>query len=415
MKPIIEVKHLKKKYNIGTINTGTLINDLKVWWYRKVKNVDIASKVENEYGNSSFYALDDVSFDVYKGESIGILGSNGAGKSTLLKILSRVTSPTDGEAILRGRITSMLEVGTGFNPELTGRENIYLNGAILGMTTKEIDEKIDEIIKFSECEKFIDTPVKRYSSGMYVKLAFSVAAHLDSEIMIMDEVLAVGDVAFQRKCINKMIDSIKSQDKTVLYVSHNMATVESLCKRCIVLKAGKVIFDGPTEEAIAIYSGVNKESFLSKEFLENDLKNYGVFITKVELMEKNNLEFDAGEDIVLKLYWGTNDFSGDIRLGAIVMKGNISVTTSFTDSFKVDKGEKYISILRINTLNLVNGKYSINLTFCKSINMDSFYMQNDLFVFNIFNNKNQEKIDWKSELWGNTISSKVEMNLLKVE
>ena len=302
MEPIIEVKHIKKKYNIGTINTGTLVNDIKTWWYKKTKGIDISSKVENEYGNSSFYALDDVNFTVNKGESVGILGSNGAGKSTLLKVLSRVTAPTEGEAILRGRITSMLEVGTGFNPELTGRENIYLNGAILGMTTAEIDQKLEEIIEFSEVRKFIDTPVKRYSSGMYVKLAFSVAAHLDSEIMIMDEVLAVGDVAFQRKCINKMIDAIKSEDKTVLYVSHNMATVEALCNRCIVLKAGKIIFDGPTDEAIAIYSGVNKESFLKKEFTENDLVSYGIYIKDIELLERNNLEFKAGEIIRLKMH-----------------------------------------------------------------------------------------------------------------
>ena len=413
MEPIIEVKHIKKKYNIGTINTGTLVNDIKTWWYKKTKGIDISSKVENEYGNSSFYALDDVNFTVNKGESVGILGSNGAGKSTLLKVLSRVTAPTEGEAILRGRITSMLEVGTGFNPELTGRENIYLNSAILGMTTAEIDQKLEEIIEFSEVRKFIDTPVKRYSSGMYVKLAFSVAAHLDSEIMIMDEVLAVGDVAFQRKCINKMIDAIKSEDKTVLYVSHNMATVEALCNRCIVLKAGKIIFDGPTDEAIAIYSGVNKESFLKKEFTENDLVSYGIYIKDIELLERNNLEFKAGEIIRLKMHWGSNNIDNDIVMGAIITKGNTPITTSFCKPFRINTGEKFTSILEIDTSNLVCGKYGINLTFCRANSMESFYMQNDLFIFNITENTNQKNIEWRNDLWGNVISNELTLILGK--
>ena len=413
MEPIIEVKHIKKKYNIGTINTGTLVNDIKTWWYKKTKGIDISSKVENEYGNNSFYALDDVNFTVNKGESVGILGSNGAGKSTLLKVLSRVTAPTEGEAILRGRITSMLEVGTGFNPELTGRENIYLNGAILGMTTAEIDQKLEEIIEFSEVRKFIDTPVKRYSSGMYVKLAFSVAAHLDSEIMIMDEVLAVGDVAFQRKCINKMIDAIKSEDKTVLYVSHNMATVEALCNRCIVLKAGKIIFDGPTDEAIAIYSGVNKESFLKKEFTENDLVSYGIYIKDIELLERNNLEFKAGEIIRLKMHWGSNNIDNDIVMGAIITKGNTPITTSFCKPFRINTGEKFTSILEIDTSNLVCGKYGINLTFCRANSMESFYMQNDLFIFNITENTNQKNIEWRNDLWGNVISNELTLILGK--
>ena len=413
MEPIIEVKHIKKKYNIGTINTGTLVNDIKTWWYKKTKGIDISSKVENEYGNSSFYALDDVNFTVNKGESVGILGSNGAGKSTLLKVLSRVTAPTEGEAILRGRITSILEVGTGFNPELTGRENIYLNGAILGMTTAEIDQKLEEIIEFSEVRKFIDTPVKRYSSGMYVKLAFSVAAHLDSEIMIMDEVLAVGDVAFQRKCINKMIDAIKSEDKTVLYVSHNMATVEALCNRCIVLKAGKIIFDGPTDEAIAIYSGVNKESFLKKEFTENDLVSYVIYIKDIELLERNNLEFKAGEIIRLKMHWGSNNIDNDIVMGAIITKGNTPITTSFCKPFRINTGEKFTSILEIDTSNLVCGKYGINLTFCRANSMESFYMQNDLFIFNITENTNQKNIEWRNDLWGNVISNELTLILGK--
>ena len=195
----------------------------------------------------TFLALDSVNLEVNRGERIGIIGANGAGKSTLLKVLCRITSPTDGRVRFRGRIASMLEVGTGFHAELTGRENIYLNGAILGMTKKEVTSKIDSIIEFSECEKFIDTPVKRYSSGMFVKLAFAVAAHLDAEIMIMDEVLAVGDMHFQKKCIGKMRDLATEEDRTVLYVSHNMNTIRDLCDRCIVLDHGKIVFDGDVE------------------------------------------------------------------------------------------------------------------------------------------------------------------------
>lgn len=219
---------------------------------------------------TTFMALNGVSFSVRKGEAVGIIGRNGAGKSTLLKIISRITAPTEGEIRLRGRVASMLEVGTGFNGEMTGRENIYMNGAILGMTKAEVASKIDEIIAFSECGDFIDTPVKRYSSGMFVKLAFSVAAHLDSEIMVMDEVLAVGDMKFQQKCLGRMGDAANQEGRTVLYVSHNMSTIRQLCDRCVVLDQGRVIYDGDVEKAISIYmdtSEVNVPHY--------DLKNVG--------------------------------------------------------------------------------------------------------------------------------------------
>ena len=263
---MIQIKGLKKRYRLGTIGGGTLSADLQSWWARVRHKEDPNSKIgAKTYGkNESFMALDGIDLTVHKGERLGIIGHNGAGKSTLLKLLSRVTGPTDGEICLNGRISSMLEVGTGFNPELTGRENIYLNGAILGMTKSEVDQKIDQIIEFSECSKFIDTPVKRYSSGMYVKLAFAVAAHLDSEILVMDEVLAVGDMKFQQKCLGKMSDVSKGEGRTVLYVSHNMNTIRQLCNRCIVLDHGKLIFDGDVEEAINIYmsNSMNKETFV---------------------------------------------------------------------------------------------------------------------------------------------------------
>ena len=254
-KLMISVKDVKKQYRLGQIGGGTLRGDLQSWWARKRGKEDPNTLIGTDQRliGTTFMALNGVSFTVNKGEAVGIIGSNGAGKSTLLKLLTHVTAPTEGDIDLYGRVASMLEVGTGFHPEMTGRENVYLNGAILGMTRAEIDAKMDEIIEFSEVRDFIDTPVKRYSSGMFVKLAFSVAAHLDSEIMIMDEVLAVGDMKFQKKCLTKMRQAAQRDGKTVLYVSHNMATIRDLCDRCIVLDKGKVVFDGEVDEGISIY------------------------------------------------------------------------------------------------------------------------------------------------------------------
>ncbi len=233
---IIKVENLCKEYKLGAIGWSTLKDGLK----RKGKQEKVM-------------AINGVSFSVNAGERVGIIGKNGAGKSTLLKLISQITTPTDGAIYLNGRVSSMLEVGTGFHPDLTGRENIYLSGAILGMTKKEISSKIDDIIAFSECEKFIDTPVKKYSSGMYLKLAFAIASHLDSEIIIMDEVLAVGDADFQKKCIEKMNAVSKDLNRTIFYVSHNLNTIKELCDRVIVLDNGKIIFDGDTEAGINEY------------------------------------------------------------------------------------------------------------------------------------------------------------------
>lgn len=256
---ILKVENLSKQYRLGKIGTGTLSHDLNRWWhsvrgkedpYLKIGEAnDRSSKGSSEY----VWALKDINFEVQKGEVLGIIGKNGAGKSTLLKILSRVTSPSTGSVKTKGRIASLLEVGTGFHPEMTGRENIFLNGAILGMTKREIASKIDEIIAFSGCERYIDTPVKRYSSGMTVRLAFAVAAHLEPEILVIDEVLAVGDAEFQKKAIGKMQDISKGEGRTVLFVSHNMAAVKSLCKTGIVLENGILTFKGTSEECVGYY------------------------------------------------------------------------------------------------------------------------------------------------------------------
>lgn len=253
----VSIEHLSKQYQLGVYGTGLLYRDLQAWWARQRGKENPNSKVlKKQQSSGKVWALQDVSFDITEGEVVGIIGKNGAGKSTLLKILSRVTAPTTGVVRTRGRLASLLEVGTGFHSELTGRENTYLNGAILGMTRREITSVLDEIVEFAGLGPYLDTPVKRYSSGMYVRLAFAVAAHLRSDIMIVDEVLAVGDIEFQKKCIGKMQGVSRESGKTVLFVSHNMETVESLCTRGVVLREGCVVFDGATKAAIEEYTGV---------------------------------------------------------------------------------------------------------------------------------------------------------------
>jgi lipopolysaccharide transport system ATP-binding protein len=261
---VIKVEHISKQYRLGEIGTGSLSHDLNRWWYRIRGKEDPYLKIgevndRTEKGSSEYvWALKDIDFEIKKGEVWGVIGKNGAGKSTLLKLLSRVTSPTTGEIRIKGKMASLLEVGTGFHGELTGRENVYLNGAILGMRKKEITAKMDEIVAFSGIEKYIDTPVKRYSSGMYVRLAFAVAAHLDTDILILDEVLAVGDASFQRKCLGKMNDVASNEGKTVLFVSHNLSQVQGLCKKGILLENGMLKTSGDINKVVHEYVLGNK-------------------------------------------------------------------------------------------------------------------------------------------------------------
>jgi lipopolysaccharide transport system ATP-binding protein len=256
MSTVISVENVSKAYRLGQIGGGTLREDVSRWWAklrgRPDPNLKIGEEHHARHMGQQFWALDNVSFKVKQGEVVGIIGRNGAGKSTLLKILSQVTTPTSGQIKIKGRIASLLEVGTGFNPEMTGRENIFLNGAILGMTKAEIRSKFDEIVAFSELQEFLDTPVKRYSNGMYVRLAFAVAAHLEPEILIVDEVLAVGDATFQEKCLGKM-QSVSSEGRTILFVSHNIGAVQSLCGRGILVEAGRIAMDGNVEDAVSQY------------------------------------------------------------------------------------------------------------------------------------------------------------------
>jgi lipopolysaccharide transport system ATP-binding protein len=256
---VIKVENISKQYRLGTVSTGTISHDLNRWWHRMRGNEDPYLQIGDvndrtqSTGSEYVWALRDINFDVQHGEVLGIIGRNGAGKSTLLKILSRTTAPTTGTVKIKGRVASLLEVGTGFHPELTGRENVFLNGAILGMTKKEIASKFDEIVDFAGVERYIDTPVKRYSSGMYVRLAFAVAAHLEPEILIVDEVLAVGDAEFQNKCIGRMKDISENFGRTVLFVSHNMEIINRICDRAVLLENGLVKLNGSVESITSAY------------------------------------------------------------------------------------------------------------------------------------------------------------------
>jgi lipopolysaccharide transport system ATP-binding protein len=298
MSTVIKVENISKQYRLGDVGTGALAHDVNKWWhkirgkenpYLKIGEAnDRATKGSSDY----VWALKDINFEVKQGEVLGIIGRNGAGKSTLLKILSKTTTPTTGSIKIKGRIASLLEVGTGFHPELSGRENIFLNGAILGMTKHEIKSKFDEIVDFAGVERYIDTPVKRYSSGMYVRLAFGVAAHLESEILIVDEVLAVGDAEFQKKCLNKMGEVSKGQGRAVLFVSHNMESMQVLCENGIVLEKGRITKVGEIKESIDFYQ---KKSTLIEPFIkfkENYPGNEFARLIEVSVVNKKN-EIDS--------------------------------------------------------------------------------------------------------------------------
>lgn len=291
---VIKVENIAKAYQLGQIGTGTVSRDLERFWATKIRGKEdpflkIGETNDRSVKGSSdiVWSLQDINFDIQAGEAVGIIGKNGAGKSTLLKLLSRVTAPTRGEIKIKGRIASLLEVGTGFHPELTGRENIFLNGAILGMRKKEIARKMDEIIDFSGVERYVDTPVKRYSSGMYVRLAFAVAAHLESEILIFDEVLAVGDAEFQKKCLGKMKDVSSGQGRTVLFVSHNMAAVKSFCTKGIVLENGRVKMISDAEKAVGYYLGGGDAETQNAKFFGNTIDKPVFRLDEISLRNTN--------------------------------------------------------------------------------------------------------------------------------
>ena len=308
----IKIENISKLYRLGQVGTGSLQQDIKKWWWKTMGKGDPFFKVgevndRTSKGKSDYvWALKDINFDVKQGEVLGIIGRNGAGKSTLLKILSKTTSPTSGIIKVNGRIASLLEVGTGFHPELTGKENIFLNGAILGMTKKEIRSKFDEIVNFSGVERYIDTPVKRYSSGMYVRLAFAVAAHLEPDILIVDEVLAVGDAEFQKKCLGKMKDVSVNDGRTVLFVSHNIAAIKTLCTQGVVLQNGTVSYSGNTLDAVEYYQKLTNiiSSIDHKGDIESAPGNQNIKILKfnTQPIKGNYLTISSGIEFELTFY-----------------------------------------------------------------------------------------------------------------
>jgi lipopolysaccharide transport system ATP-binding protein len=300
----IKIENIYKEYRLGTIGYGTLTQDIQSWYARIRHQPDPNSIIGNESGISSnssdhILALNNIQLDVKTGEKIGIIGNNGAGKTTLLKILSQIASPTSGSVKINGRVASLIAVGTGMHPELTGKENIYLNGSILGLTKKEIDQRFDEIVDFSGIEKFINTPVKRYSSGMNVRLGFSVASHLNPDVLIIDEVLAVGDAEFQKKCIGKL-NAATSRGRTVLFVSHNMLAIEKICTRSILLDKGKVIFDGKPKEAIDFYLDTSKEN-MKGELFSNDVKSYANEFIKIKA-----IRIISNNEVTAKPSWNSD-------------------------------------------------------------------------------------------------------------
>ena len=406
----IQLSGVKKMYKLGQIGGGTLQGDLQSWWARVRGKEDPNSKIGSDQRSNgkTFMALNGIDLTVYKGEALGIIGGNGAGKSTMLKLLSRVTAPTEGDIDIYGRIASMLEVGTGFNGEMTGRENVYMNGAILGMTKAEIDAKMEDIIEFSEVREFIDTPVKRYSSGMYVKLAFSVAAHLDSEIMIMDEVLAVGDMAFQKKCLDKMRDAAKKEGRTVLYVSHNMNTIRQLCDRCVVLDKGKVVFEGDVEEAIALYMHYDQSESTSID-LYNVERTLWVPTRKIrtahaEFIDKESIFFSHGESIRLLIRWENLFDVADLGF-RIEIWNEANVTQAsymLFDFYNGQKGEWCSTELELDISLLKEASYKMVYVFFEK---DRYGNNNDLdIVFGLHFKKtdlyNPNMMLWNTRRWG---------------
>lgn len=357
---VIKIENMSKYYNLGVINNGSFYRDLQTWFaLKRGKNDPHSSLTAEEYAATpdGFWALKNLSFDIKQGDRVGIIGKNGAGKSTLLKILSRITAPTEGSVKIKGRIASLLEVGTGFHAELTGRENIYLNGSILGMSKKEIDKKIDEIIAFSEIEQHIDTPVKRYSSGMYVRLAFAVAAHLDSEILIADEVLAVGDASFQKKAIGKMSELSSSEGRTILFVSHQMEAVQRLCTSGVILEKGRLVYHNDNIENVVSHY-LRPETFLtSTDIWENNGNYKDKYFTPIKMyMVKGDGEIThqfsrTDKDISFVIEAECKEVHTNLNIAAAIKRTNNS--TVFSTWFR-DKNES-------NTLKIGYNKISVKI------------------------------------------------------
>lgn len=382
----IEALNLSKKYRLGTIGMTSLREDISRWWNKRngsKQTVDFSKKLEIEdtrmINEHEFWALDNLNFTIPRGEVVGIIGANGSGKSTLLKILSRITEPTKGEVKVRGKVASLLEVGTGFHPELTGRENVYVNGAILGMTRKEVDRKFDEIVDFSGVGDFIETPIKRYSSGMTIRLGFAVAAHLDPDILIVDEVLAVGDASFQKKCLGKMED-ISTSGKSIIFVSHNMASVESICKTAFHLKLGKIKNTGPTSPIIHEYLEESSPQKSQDLTFRTDRSGTGeIIIQNIEFNDSKGLKINTcrtGSFISFKC-----DFKSKIKTSK-----KLIFCLSISDS----RGVRVTQMCS----HFVGYEIKQDSSFSLNFNIEKLNFQPGLYYFNTYLEGDGEPMDW---------------------
>lgn len=427
----IKIENLSKQYRLGQIGTGTLSHDLNRWWHKVRGNEDPYIKIgdindRSQKGNSDYvWALRDISFEVKRGEVIGIIGKNGAGKSTLLKILSKVTKPTTGTIKAKGRIASLLEVGTGFHQEMTGRENVYLNGSIMGMTKTEINRKFDEIVEFAGVERYIDTPVKRYSSGMTVRLGFAIAAHLEPEILVVDEVLAVGDAEFQKKAIGKMQDVSQNYGRTVLFVSHNMGAVRMLCSKGIVLHNGFVSYSGEVNSAVDFYLKEAKSNLVKKTTIEPKHRKHqidkDVECLAAELL--NETEIATDEPIRIKLKLKVNNLKKkEVRVkGMINANANLGsrVGCFFSQNFSLpNNNNPFEVIVTLHNHNLAKGVYSIDFNIGIG-NPTTPFTDFDL-IYNVLSfevlyddMENKQLISKWASFWGHSYYKQVEVDILK--
>jgi lipopolysaccharide transport system ATP-binding protein len=419
MSKVIKVEGLSKQYRLGEVSTGTIAHDINRWWHKMLRNEDPYLKIGEENDRSKkgvseyIWALRDLNFEINHGEVLGIIGRNGAGKSTLLKILSRTTTPTLGTVKMKGRVASLLEVGTGFHPELTGRDNIFLNGAILGMTRKETKQKFDEIVDFAGVERYIDTPVKRYSSGMYVRLAFGVAAHLEPEILIVDEVLAVGDAEFQKKCLGKMRDVSDKEGRTVLFVSHNMTAIKSLCDKVFHLNNGRIIEEGPASEVINKYLSQHSNDSLIQSFenLEKAPGNEKVRLKRIEIrpiLDQPEDPITVRTEINIEIeFWNSDD---DRLINVTLFLNTLGGECIFAIGTEVKMLPRgyHMAICKIPGNFLNDDIYNISILIVENSSTPIFQFEN-VVSFEI--NENREESGWHGK-WPGYIRPSLEFTLL---
>lgn len=408
---LLEVDGVSKEYRLGQIGGGTLHGDLSSWWAKIRGKEDPNSKIGTATGTyskgDSFLALNDIHMNIDRGDALALVGANGAGKSTLLKVISRITAPTKGEIRIRGRVASLLEVGTGFNHELSGRDNIYLNGAILGMSRAETTSKLKEIIEFSEISQFIDTPVKRYSSGMIVKLGFAVAAHLDPDVLICDEVLAVGDLAFQEKSLQKMRD-VANRGCAVLYVSHNMRTVASLCNRGVFIERGKLTYDGTTEGAIERYSGSGAAELDRNldEMPRPENRGVRMRMTRMVIHNSANLEYTMDSSMDFTLTGVANMAESNLHIRVMLYSSMAApVAMSQSKAFSVGAGETFTVRVKMPLDGVAPGKYGMKMSLIGDMHPAKSYYYDTIMDVGQFVITDDPAYNmgftWQETLWGN--------------